>query len=185
MKTEVATVLDFNIELTNIPTTLAEAVQLAGSEDEVLNNHIKYVQFHSHNTLIRDELVELLEVRTAEKRVREKDGEKEVVTEKDTAYLKRLRSECADLITDELKEEIRTKWSEIDWTPGKRGSGKLAKEWLAVYDQLKAINKLDEFVSKHNLTLVGELDVDKKIVGMKAKELIDAQARAAKAALLG
>lgn len=185
MKTEVNKVLDFDIELRNIPTTIAEAIEQAGSEQEVLDNHINYVVFHSHNTLVRKEMVEFLEQSTGVKRKSHKDGDTTVIDEKDAAYAKRLRVEHPDLITDELVQEIRTKWSEVDFTPGTRGSGKLAKEWLAVYEQLKTLGKLDEFVAKHGLTLVGELEQDKKTVGQKAKELIEAVARAQKAALFG
>lgn len=185
MKTVVNEVLGFQIELRNIPETIAEAVQQAGSEQEVLNNHIDYVVFHSHNTVVRKECVELLEAKTGIKRSSHKEGENTVIDETEGAYVKRLRVSHADLLTEELAQEIRTKWSEVDFTPGTRGSGKLAKEWLSVYDQLKTLNKLEEFVSKNGLVLVGEEKQDKETVGRKAKELIEADTKARKAALLG
>lgn len=184
MKTEVTEILGFDVEMKNIPTTIPEAVQLAGSEEHVLDNHIAYKKFHVHFSTVRKGLVEYLEEKTKILRYRKKEGDKEIIDEKDTAYCNRLRREHEELITQEMKDHIRTAWSEIDWTPGTRG-GKLGNKWLSYYDQLKESGRLEEWCATQEIDVTQDEDVLKPLVATRIKAIFDEAAKAQEAALLG
>lgn len=177
MKQDTNEVLGFEQVLTNVPETLAEAVSLAGGEQAVLDAFIAYTTFHRHNGRSRDAIVEFLEKNTGIKPRGTGEGKDFVRTEKDLAYSARVRSEQPEKVK-ELEGSIRMLNSTVDWTPGTRGSGKLAAKWFAYYDKLVEDEKLDAFCTKHNIDQSLEEDALKAVVASKVKSIIEAKQRA-------
>lgn len=171
--------LGFTIKATNIPTTLQEAIQLSGSEDEVLGNHIAYVDFHVHRSAVRKAIVEFLEKATGIPRNSEEKDGKTKITETENSYVNRLRLELGDEEVDKHAPAIAELITEIDWTPGRRGGGKLSNKWLAYYDQLVESENLDAFCEKHDIDADQPEEVLKPLVALKVKSLVEAQLKAA------
>lgn len=178
MKQDTNEVLGFEQILTNVPETLAEAVSLAGSEQAVLDAFISYTIFHRHNGKSRDAIVEFLQKNTGIAPKGTGEGDKFVRIEKDLAYAARVRSEASDKVK-ELEPSIRMLNSTVDWSPGTRGSGKLAAKWFAYYDKLVEEDKLTAFCTKHNIDQSLEEDALKAVVASKVKSVIEAKQREA------
>lgn len=189
MKTETRELLGFNVPVVGIAETLAEAITAAGSEAEVLKDLNNNVLAHSHYTILRRVIVKTLEQVTGVKRLTEKDGDKEVVVEKDAAYISRLETELGEDVLKSHEAAVAAKCAEItvDYRPGTRGTGEgrsPAKKWLAYYDQLVTENKLDLFCEKNNID-ASQPEEDLKVeVANRVKEIVTARmAEAAKAAM--
>lgn len=177
MKQDTNEVLGFEQVLTNVPENLAEAVSLAGGEQAVLDGFIAYTIFHRHNGRARDAIVEFLEKNTGIKPKGTGDGKDFTRTEKDLAFSARVRSEAPEQVAA-LEASIRVLNSTVDWSPGTRGSGKLAAKWFAYFDKMVEDGKLDAFCAKHNIDQTLEEDALKAVVASKVKQIIEAKQRA-------
>lgn len=190
MKTENKELLGFTVPVVGIVETLSEAIEKAGSETAVLKDYVSNVLAHSHYTILRRTIVKKLVELTGIKQLTEKDGEKEVIVEKDASYIARLQGEIGEsgLKGHEAAIAAACALIPVDYTPGTRGAGGSttpAKKWLAYYDQLVAEEKLDSFCSKYEISQEGKSEEEfKNEVANKCRELVTAaQARVAQQAL--
>lgn len=188
MKTENKELLGFTVPVVGIVETLKEAVEKAGSEEAVLKDYVSNVLAHSHYTVLRRVIIKTLVAATGIKQKTEKDGEKEVIVEKDAAYVARLETELGEEVLQGFNKQIAEECAKItvDYTPGTRGSGTStpAKKWLAYYDQLVEEDKLDGFCQKHGIDQTADEETVRINVANKVKDIITAKmAAAAKEAL--
>jgi hypothetical protein len=185
MKTEINTIAGFDMEIGNMPETLAELVSAVGSEQDVLDLAIKFKIYHEHNTEAREKVVAFLEEKTGVKRQTKEVNGKTVVDESHNRFVSRLRAELGDEAVDGFASQIRHLCPTVDWTPSVRGTGagsKVAAKWLAAVDQLIEAGKLERFAAKHDIDISTEEEVWKKVVALKLKSLIEAQQAAILAA---
>lgn len=190
MNTQTKELLGFNVPVVGIVETLAEAIKASGSEEAVVKDYNNNVLAHSHYTILRRIIVKKLVELTGIKQLTEKDGDKDVISEKDAAYIARLETEIGE---EELKKHEKAIAEAcgavpVDYTPGTRGSGSgsatPAKKWLAYYDQFVVEGKLDAFCEKHGIDQSTDEETLKIAVASKAKEIVlRVQAEALKAAL--
>ncbi len=180
MKTENRELLGFVVPIVGIAETLAEAISAAGSEEAVLKDFNNNVLAHSHYTIARRVIIKTLVDKTGIKLKTKKDGEKEVIAEKDAEYIARLESELGEETVKSYSSAVANAVNEVkvDYTPGVRGTGagtSPAKKWLAFYDQLVAEEKLDAFCQKHSINQEVEEDELKKVVANRVKEIVTAK----------
>lgn len=190
MKTETRELLGFNVPVVGVCETLAELVAACGSEEAVVKDGNNQTLAHSHFTILRRAIVKKLVELTGIKQKTTKDGEKEVVDEKDAAYIARIEEELGgDGSLKKYEAEVAAVCAaiKVDYTPGTRGAGGAstpAKKWLAVYDQLVAESKLDAFCQKYGIDQSTDEESLKIAVANKAKEIVTAlQEKAMKEAL--
>lgn len=193
MKTETRELLGFNVPVVGIAETLSELIAAAGSEQVVINDCNNQTLAHSHYTILRKTIVTTLEKITGVKRLTEKQGEgdkaKEVVVEKDAAYIARLEEELGEDVLKSHEAAVAAECAKVkvDYTPGQRGEGSQqtpAKKWLAYYDQLLAEGKLDLFMQKHGIDATSDEETRKVTVANKVKDIVTAKmAEAARAAV--
>jgi hypothetical protein len=177
-------ILGFTVLVVGVAESLKEAVELAGSEEVVLNDFNNQVLFHSHYTGLREKIVSKLAELTGIPRLTEKKGDKDVIVEKDAEYIARLESQIGEdgLKAHESAIAELVAGIPVDYKPGTRGtgtSGVPAKKWMAVYGQLKTEGKLDAFAAKYSVTLTGDEEADTILIAHKAKEVVDAIQKAA------
>jgi len=177
MKTVVKEVMGFEVEYTNVPETLVEAVSLMGSEQEVLDAVVDQVIFHKANGVARNRIVAKLVELTGLKPLTEKDGEKEVVVETPQKFVNRVRAELGDEVVDSHAPAFRHLAATIDWSPAARGSstGKVAAKWLVYVDQVTEAGKLDAFCSKHGIDTELPTEILRATVALKIKSIVEAQ----------
>lgn len=189
MKTETRELLGFKVPVVGVAETMAELVTASGSEAEVVDTNNNQVFAHSHATILRRAIIKKLVELTGIKQLTIKEGDKEVLDEKDAAYIGRLEEELGEGALKKYEGQIASTCQAIpmDYTPGVRGSGGSAapaKKWLAYYDQLVAEEKLDIFCQKHSIDQSVDADSLKNTVANKVREIVTAaQAEASKAAL--
>lgn len=190
MRNETRELLGFKVQITGVCDTLAEVIAAAGSEDAVVKDVNAQTLAHSHFTILRRkivaELVKLTGVKQLVKKVGTGAEAKEVIDEKDAAYIARLEEELGaeTLKTHEAAISAVCAGVPVDYKPGTRGSGGSgapAKKWLAYYDQLVAESKLDLFCERNGINPDGDLsEEDLKIaVATKVKDIVTAQMEAA------
>jgi len=191
MKNETKELLGFNVQVTGICETLQECIEKSGSEEAVRKDYINNVLAHSHYTILRRNIVSVLVKETGlkQKTMKEKTGdkEKEVIIEKDAAYIARLETELGSLKQYESKINSVCAAIPVDYTPGTRGAGGAgvpAKKWLAYYDQLVTEEKLDAFCQKYEIDGSMPEDELKFAVAGKVREIVVAQQEAAAQAAL-
>ena len=177
MKTENRELLGFNVPVVGIAETLGEAISAAGSDEAVLKDFNNNVLAHSHYTILRRVIVKTLVALTGIKQITEKDGEKDVVVEKDAAYIARLENELGEEGLNAFNPQVATACGAInvDYSPGTRGSGGSAtpaKKWLAYFDALQAEDKLDLFCEKYSIDQTTDEETLKITVANKVKEIV-------------
>lgn len=189
MKTENKEILGFVVPVVGIAETLSEAITAAGSEEAVLKDFNSNVLAHSHYTILRRAIVKTLVGLTGIKQLTEKDGDKDVVSEKDGDYLTRLRAELGEDVIENYAADIAKVCAaiKVDYTPGVRGSGnggKPAKKWLDAVEQIIKEGKWDSLLAKSGLD-VDQPEDDLKIAAANwIKDIVlAAQVAAAKTAL--
>lgn len=189
MKSVKKDILGFEVEIPNIPETLAELVAAAGSEQAVLDGALAYTLYHSHFTKLRTAIVEKLEKLTGIARETEEVNGKTKVVEKDGSYIARLEEELgAETLQGYLAEvqEVSTNLP-VSYTPTVRGvgtGGKPAQKWLAMVDDLISADKLEAFASKFDIDLTQDESDWRTDVAQKLKEVVTNAQRAAAAAAL-
>lgn len=93
-----------NLPINGLPSTVAELDAMAKKEGATLDlANAQYVA-HTHLSRARKALVAALEVATGIKRLTEKKGDKEVVSENEGAYIKRLEKEIG---SDKFYEQFQ------------------------------------------------------------------------------
>lgn len=176
-------ILGFDVTITGVVTTLAEAVEKSGSEQRVVDMFNNYVLFHQHFSKMRNLIVSKLEELTTIKRLTNEEGD---VTEKDTQYIARLEDEGVSLkdLAAQINEAVAA--VSVDYSASVRGtgtgSGKVAQKWLAYYDAFLQAGKLEAFCIKHGIDSELEEAQLKLLVASKVKDLSDAAQKAALAA---
>jgi len=190
MKNETKELLGFNVLVVGIVETLKEAIEKAGSEEAVLKDYVSNVLAHSHYTIARRAIVKKLEELSGIKRLTKKDGEKEVVIEKDAEYIARLETELGEDKLRSFDTDVSAAVAAIpvDYTPGTRGSGEgsvPAKKWLAYYDQMVTEGKVEFYCEKWNIDQNQDEESLKYALANKVREVVTAKMKAAAAEALG
>jgi hypothetical protein len=185
MKTENREILGYTVPIVGIVETLAEAVAAAGSEETVLKDYNNNVLAHSHYTIVRRAITKKLVELTGIKQRTEKDGDKDVIVERDAEYKARLESELGEEEVAKFEKAIAEVIGAmpVDYTPGTRGAGGTAapaKKWLDYYDQLVTEKRLDAFCQKHSIDQSVDEAQLKNTVALKVKEVVTAKMEAAR-----
>lgn len=186
MKSVNKEILGFNVPVSGVVETLAEAVQAAGSEERVVDLTNNYVLFHSHFGKLRTAIVKKLVELTGVKQEVDKDGK---IVETDQEYVSRLEDEGVQLeqFTDAIAALVAS--VPVDYTQTVRGTGegsKIAKKWLAFYDAMVEQNKLETFCAKNKIATEGVSEEELRvIVAAKVKEIVTAAQRNALSAVAG
>jgi len=177
MKTEKTNLIGFDITL-NIASTLAEAVELAGSEQRILDYANRQILAHSHYGKLRRAIARLVERETG---VRMAEGEKE------REFIFRVKMEKGDDAISMLAaavQEISDNFP-VDYKGSVREEAKLRvppKRWLAMVENLKAAGMYEKFIEKHGITFDGN-ETDEEtiyIVADKIREIVRANERRAR-----
>lgn len=179
MKTIVKEVLGFEVEYTNIPESLAEAVSQAGNEQEVLDCYVDQVVFHTQNGIARSAIVKALSEKLGVKPMTETVEGKEKVIETPQQFVNRLRAELGDEVVDAQASGLRHIAPTIDWTPAARGGGstnRVAAKWLAAVDQLIEAGKYERFIAKYGIDASLPAELLKPTVALKLKQVVEAAA---------
>lgn len=191
MKSVTKEILGFNVQVSGVAETLAEAVAAAGGgdagEQRVLSAVNNYVLFHQHFSKLRNLIVAKLEKSTGISRLKDSD---EVITEKDVAYIGRLEEEGVALAGLEAEISDAVAAVPVNYAAPVRGEGgstKVAKKWLAYVDALEQAGKVEGFINKHKLadTLEGLDEEGRKVViANKIREVVTAAEKAAAQSML-
>lgn len=167
-------ILGFTVTFGGIAETLSELVSLAGSEERVVDLVNAQVLAHSTFGKARKAIVNKLEEVTQIKRKTNDDGE---YTESEQQYVARLEEELGegslnqyDAVIAEAAAAVTTSYVATEREPGT--GGKIAKRYLAIFDDLANKGKVEAFAAKHKVKLSGTPEVDKALVCAKIKELI-------------
>src|SRR5690606_6043403 len=183
MKNEKREILGFKVTIVGIVENLQEAVSAAGSEEAVVSDYNANVLAHSHYTILRRNICETLEKLTGIPRLRDGEGDKAKIVEKEAAYIARLEDQLGEdgLAQYESQIDELSKSIPVDYKPGTRGSGSSAipaTKWLAYYDQLVEEDMLNAFIEKYSIETDGRSDEEiKYAVANKAREIVTARLR--------
>lgn len=188
MKEVTKEILGFKVKI-QVAESVAELIQLAGSEERVVDLANNYILFHSHFSKARTAIVKKLEELTTIKREVDKEGK---VTEDDKPYVGRVEDELGGTGSlSKFDTDIATLVAgmKVDYTQTERGTGDSAapaKKWLTYYDALKAndgtdqLPSLSSFCAKYEIATDGVSEDDLRIiVANKVKSVVDAIQKAA------
>jgi hypothetical protein len=174
-------ILGFTVTFGGIAETLSELVTLAGSEERVVDLVNSQVLAHSTFGKARKVIVAKLEELTQIKRKTNDDGE---YTESEQQFVARLEEELGEGSLTQYDSAIAEAASAVTTgyvaTEREAGTGgKIAKRYLAIFDDLVAKNKLENFAAKHKIKLGVGPEVDKAVVCAKIREIINEAEKAA------
>lgn len=191
MKTENRELLGFNVPVVGIVETLKEAIDAAGSEDNVLGDYVSNVLAHSHYAILRRVIVSVLEKQTGVKRKTKTTGEgekaKTVIDETDGEYVARLESDLGEDALKAFESAVAAECAKVkvDYTVGTRGSATPAKKWLAAIDELKQQGKFEAFCTKFEIDITQDEETVKVAAANKLKDLVAEQMKNAMKAVTG
>lgn len=191
MKTENRELLGFNVPVVGIVETLKEAIESAGSEDNVLGDYVSNVLAHSHYAILRRVIVSVLEKQTGVKRKTKTTGEgekaKTVIDETDGEYVARLESDLGEEALKAFESAVAAECAKVkvDYTVGTRGSATPAKKWLAAIDELKQQGKFEAFCAKFEIDITQDEETVKVAAANKLKDLVAEQMKNAMKAVTG
>lgn len=177
-----------------LPSSLAELVEAAGSEEAVVNLALNYYLFHSHFTKVRAAVCRKVEEMTGIKRHRApaKEGSKAVkYTEPELKYLKRAEEELQDESLEDPKyaELLRATAEavEVNFKKAARGAGlggKVAAKWIDMAKEIEKAGRLEAFCERYEISLDTDMDSIYEAVGRKFKVITEERVRQARAELL-
>lgn len=185
MKNETKELIGFNVPIIGVVETLKEAVEAAGSEENVLADYVSNVLAHSHYAVLRRAIVGVLVTSTGIKRKTKTVGEgekaKEVIDETEGEYVARLETELGEDALKQFEGAVAEACGKIkvDYTVGTRGSTTPAKKWLAAIDDLKAQGKFDAFCAKFEIDQSQDEESVKCAAANKLKDLVNEQMKSA------
>lgn len=142
-----------NLPINGLPSTVAELDAMAKKEGATLDLAIAQYVAHTHLSRARKALVAALEVATGIKRITEKKGDKEVVSENEGAYIKRLEKEIGANFFEQFQSVAEKAYAgvAVNFERAAREAGKVGtpgKKYLEIADDYLSKGVVEQVLAK-------------------------------------